>query len=397
MAPRCAGSRREAASLHPGEPREDAPPRGLVHRREAREFADDRPQPGVAGPHRGAIPFAEVREERRRRRARDGKRRGIGGRRGVDDHREIEPALGRGDVAGAEAHEQVVGLGRGLLDRGVALLRRQRVERQRVTGAVGRGRAHAGVEELEREVGARHEIVLANDHRVALAHAGHAHAHVARGGLLEVEARGQLLDDGERALRPLGGHRVGVEPALAVRTRSTEPLGVAHDDAARLAGPDRVEPRAVHPGRVPLEQRWILLRAGVDVGLVLGRRCVLLLGAPPDDHAVAIDAEAMKRGAVGSAKPVGALDSLGAGVEEDLVDLGDREVVIERDLDVQLLDRERKLGHALLAGAARAHRAHAVRRRLGAAIGGGEPARPVLPRHRRRRGHHRRRARRPRR
>ncbi len=87
----------------------------------------------------------------------------------------------------------------------------------------------------------------------------------------------------------------------------------------------------------------------------------------------------MEARALGGAEAVDALDDLRARVEEDLVDLGDREVLLDGDLDVEALDRERKPRRALLARAARAHRSDAVGRGLCGAIGGGEAAGPVVP------------------
>src|SRR5262249_40504232 len=146
------------------------------------------------------------------------------------------------------------------------------------------------------------------------------------------------------------------EPPLAFRARSAEPFGVANDHAPRVAGPDRIEPRPENTGRVPLEQRRILRRTLVDVGLVLRGRGLLLLHAPPDEYAVAIDAEPVQRRPFGRPEAVDAFDHLRARVEEELVDLGDREVLLDGDAHVEALNRERKARRPLLAGLARAHR-----------------------------------------
>ena len=70
----------------------------------------------------------------------------------------------------------------------------------------------------------------------------------------------------------------------------------------------------------------------------------------------------------------------GAGVHEGLVDLGHGEVPVDRHLDVEALDDERKSGLAAVSRRTRADRPDAERRRLGLGVGRREAAGPVVPR-----------------
>ena len=362
---------------------EDPAPHVRVHRDEPRSIGEQRPEPCVPRPGRHPIARPQVRQQRRGRRAGDRERGGIGGRRGVDDDGQIEPARGRREVARTQPHQHVVGLAPApgaVATFGLAALGgRQGVHGPSVRRAVAGGSAPAVVEELEREVRPRHEVVLADRHRRPLPDPGHAHPDLVRCGPRQVEAHRELLDHGQRSLGALGGHRVHVEAALAVGAGAAQPLRIAHHHAPRLAGTDGVEPRPVHAGGVPLEQRRVLGRALVDVGLVLRGGGGLLLDVAPDDDAVTIDPEAMERRAGRGAEAVQPLDHLGAGVEEGLVHLGDGEVAIDGDDRRELLDRQREPGRPLIPGAARPHRAHAVGRRRRRAEGGAEAAGPVLP------------------
>ncbi len=279
-----------------------------------------------------------------------------------------------------DRHQHVLRLRARSSQRLRALRRGERLRVDRVGRLVAAPQGQALVEELHREVGAGHEVVVADHQHVALAHAGHAGAHVLGAGLGEVDGGVQLLDAGQALLGALGGHRVHVEPPIVLRARAAQPLRVGHHHAPRLAGADGVEPGPVHPGRVPLEQRRVLGRALVDVGLVLRGGGRLLLDVAPHHRAVAVDAEAVQHRALRRAEAVDPLHHLRAGVEEHLVHLGHGEVAVDAHPHVEPLDGQGEARRPLLSRAPRAHRAHAVGRRLGGAIGGGEPARPVVPR-----------------
>ncbi len=372
---------RRAAAGELREPRQDRPPRLLVDSRELVLARHHGPQPHVAGPHDGAIFLAEVREERRHLRARERELRSVRRRRRVDHDSEIQPARRERHVARAHRHDHVVGLRLRALDRALPLLRRQRVEIHSVLRRVRHLPHRPVVEQLDGEIRPRHHVVIAHHEEAVLARRGHPRAHVLGTGARQVDEDRQLLDRGQRAVRALRGHRVNVHAPLAPGPCAAEPLRVPHHNAPRLTGPDRVEARLVRAGALPLEQRGIFLRSGVHVRLVLLRRRLLLLHAAPRDRAAAVHAEPVQRRAVRRAEPVDALDGLRRRVEEHLVDLGRREVPVDRHLHVEPLDREREPRRPGAPRGARAHGPDAVRRRLRRPIRRREAARPVVPRH----------------
>ena len=229
--------------------------------------------------------------------------------------------------------------------------------------------------ELEPEIGARAEVGAADAHRALLDDRAHPGADADRARLGDVGGERELLD--VRRARA-AAHRVSVHPRGAARGRA-EPLGVADHDAARGAGLDRVDARAVAPRRVPLEQRGILGGAPVDLRLVGGAGLRLLPDVAVDEALVAIDGEALQHGALGDADAVEALDGLRRGVEEELIDLGDREVAIDPDADVEAPHDERPARETHLVGDARLERAHAFGAAGARRPGSRQAARPVVP------------------
>src|SRR5690606_23559243 len=96
-------------------------------------------------------------------------------------------------------------------------------------------------DQLHPEVRARPEVAAADAHRALLDLRAHARSHALGARLRDVRADRELLDV-RRAVA--AAHRVAVHARRALGRR-LQPLGVADDDAARLARIDRIDARAV--------------------------------------------------------------------------------------------------------------------------------------------------------
>ena len=257
-----------------------------------------------------------------------------------------------------------------------------------VAAAVGRGarlRAGGGVHAHARPVARRsaaqveHEVrggdhVAARERHVGVvaARTG-ARANLGRARAREVEVGAKLADTGsERGQREAVG-----APAVGARG---EPLGVGHEHAACHRGRDRVEPRVIASGRVPFEQRRVVRRALVDLLLIRARGGLTLAHEAVDQHAVAVDGEALQHRAARHAQRVEALDRVRRRVEEGLFELGHREVAHHAHARVEALHHQRPARRSGLAWAARGHGAEAHRARDARGLGElvGHRARPVV-------------------
>lgn len=246
--------------------------------------------------------------------------------------------------------------------------------------AVGDGAvARLGGEQLEPEVGARLEVASPDHDHLLLDRGPEAGPDAARLGVLQVGPERELLN-----MRRAAGaaHGVAIEPG-AVAFGSAQPFGVADHDPAGLAGADGIDPGSVGAGRVPDQQRRVIGRAAIDLGVIGLLRLRPLADVSVDQPAVAVHGEALEHRVGGGAKAVDPLDGLAGGVEEDLVDLGDGVVAVDLDPDVEPPGHQRPAGQAGLVGNPRLERAHALGRSGVTHAGARQPAGPVVPQERR--------------
>ena len=96
-------------------------------------------------------------------------------------------------------------------------------------------------------------------------------------------------------------HRVAEGPQRAAFTVRLQPLGIGKQHAPRRAWRQRIQPRFVLAGRLPLQQRRVLGGASVDLSLVLLLRGLALFDVAVDVATVAIDGKARQQRTLGQA------------------------------------------------------------------------------------------------
>ncbi|MCZ7682837.1 MAG: hypothetical protein M5U28_30180 [Sandaracinaceae bacterium] len=328
----------------------------------------------VARDDRHAVARVEVRGDRLDHAAAELEVAAVGGRRDVRDDHHVERVgvrlpgqLRRQD----ERQVEEVALVRLVRHGG----RVGRAGRRFVLRDPGALRVLLAADQLHPEVRARREVAAADAHRALLDLRAHAGAHALGARLGHVRADRELLD--VRSARA-AAHGVAVHARRAGGGR-VQPLRVADHDAAGLARIDRVDARAVAPGRVPLEERGVLRGAAVDLLLVGLPRLRALAHVAVDQAIVSVHREALEHRALGDADSVEALDGLAGRVEEELIDLGHREVALDAHAHVEPADDQRPAGEADLVRDARLQRADARGAGAVARARPGQAARPVVP------------------